>query len=672
MRLLIFLFGVFLPFAAASAQVAAPLPSERDRRDAFDNDALYIDIGQTLIWPIESIQSNSAFSTVPRFLYVAEGTRWRDVDVTLRFRPDTEAYLGIWLNGERLRQGVYNQDIELSFPLENLSPGFHRIDFQIGYEPQPLSADDGGYAFDYCSAVLRVPVVITDISVQSRVEVLAEPPIAYVPDVLYNRFWPRRAPMRGAIQVDPPAPESLSAAARLSSVMQATAGLDWHEPGVVTDGPYDFFVSIERDRTLDAPARIAVDLVTSSGARPLSNLDDAFRSSSGVVRLVDNELLTSLNSGDALSSVPRLAPRLTLRYRTEDGLRQAIHALLNTPYRQQIVPAVVDISGAVEPPQWGEISEFTSLAELGIQDFRITGTSELGLFLDFPMVWEPTGQLTGGLVVRAEAGLLTGTKASIWIDNALAGSGNLSNLVAGDIQRLIPFQSDVVPRSDNITLSIDTDILASDGCDPNAGGAFWIDAKASRVTLPHRLKQGIVGIVPALVANPIVSMDLVPGATAALMAVAQVVGELTGNRPVPFLVEPGSLNNPPPLTITASPPAYRATISDFGTQIFPGFLGQGVVMTQNQNGYSLIGSSSEALALFAQYFDAALPEIQDGAETVVVSEEGEVRDLAFAEVVLEQPVFDTGDPLPWLLVSAAVFLILLAAIWFWLRSRRSD
>ncbi|MCZ4148770.1 hypothetical protein BZG21_30485, partial [Escherichia coli] len=96
-------------------------------------------------------------------------------------------------------------------------------------------------------------------------------------------------------------------------------------------------------------------------------------------------------------------------------LTAAINGLINPTYVQQLDTGSAIFPTTISAPAWAQFKKIDTLADLGIQDFRLNH-AEKNLFLDFPAVWQPTDILQGQIALRIQSGLLQGSNITAWID----------------------------------------------------------------------------------------------------------------------------------------------------------------------------------------------------------------------------------------------------------------
>lgn len=629
-------------------------------------------------WDLGSIQvDGSTPEPSARFIYVPEGMRFSE----LRLRAEVAAddgvnQLVIRLDGRVVHSLRPQRHAELDLRLPDLGPGFHRIDFTG--KPSARTADN--QADLECPVVTTFPFALNDLVLHYQQERTRAPRIAELPDGLYNASHPDGG--YGTVIVAPHSAAAFTAAARVAGWLNTTGNIRWQAGTAPRAG--GFILHIRHDETLEAPARITLRAAEADTSEAQQMLSDTF-----FLRL--SERLASLHGDRAagrddqtlpdIATHPAASPYalLELRYRSEEALEHAVHALLNRDYRRQLATASADISDAVDEPAWATLRPLRTLSDFGVDDIRMRGLSERTLTLQYPLHWIPVGIPEGRIRLRAQAGLPRGTRVNFWLDDALAGSEPLAFLGSADIQRTVPVTGARVPEGNWLSLRVDASLDTPRVCDLGAEGDLWIDSKASTLSFNYREKTGVLGVLPRMVSHPRIAIDT-PGdrSLAALLALMRTQAATVGNRSVPYDVQIGRADSE---TQDAGPLALRIAIDadeidtradTFAGRVAPGYLREAVWLHSRDDGtLDVIARTGEAFAGFARHWPNAAHRIPDGARDVVFS----TVDGSFVVLHAQPRVTETGRQLTedqlraGIIAAAVIFAIFVILLLLYLRRR---
>ncbi|MFI7854937.1 hypothetical protein ACFMJT_22935, partial [Acinetobacter baumannii] len=166
-------------------------------------------------------------------------------------------------------------------------------------------------------------------------------------------------------------------------------------------------------------------------------------------------------------------PTLSITYHTPQELTAAINGLINPTYVQQLDTGSAIFPTTISAPAWAQFKKIDTLADLGIQDFRLNH-AEKNLFLDFPAVWQPTDILQGQIALRIQSGLLQGSNITAWIDGGLAGSMKTADLASDPVNRQFNIFAKEISNTTNFSLKLENSVIANSQCLPNAHGSLWV------------------------------------------------------------------------------------------------------------------------------------------------------------------------------------------------------
>ena len=432
------------------------------------------------LWPFGSLGLEGYNGISDQFVYVPAGQTYRRVVFEARVRPVEPTELTVQLDARTVFAKEMDRAEVVRVPLGDLESGVHRLTLLATV--RSLVWAPRGEQRDACFAATPTALVVDNAHLAYDGVWTRAPWISELPDALYNRDLPGAAPLVGDVLLAPVTDASAQAALRLTSLFTAVRPIDWQVDGARSRVSADFAVAIRQDAALTDPAVIQV------------------------------------------------APgRLEIAYRDATALAGAVNALLDAPLRRQLRVASAAVGGAA-PPVWGATVSPRTLSDLGISDRLLSGVDSVDLALVFPSYWAPTGVVHGTLVFRSVQGLQN--RGVVWalLDGALAGSVSL----AGQTARNIRMQVDGgrLPQSPSVDLHLQTSLPMAADC--RARGVAWLDAHASVVDLPHRIKTRGGGLIPALAEHPTLTVQPSAEALEAALAIARTVYAATGGKPVPF------------------------------------------------------------------------------------------------------------------------------------------
>jgi hypothetical protein len=588
-------------------------------------------------WPLSSIVYNSLYNMQNRqFVYVPTGERFTQVKLQGHITAGgSDNVLSVYLDGHLQSVLRPSDGTNFMIALPDLSPGFHRVEL-VGH-PTVLTSNNPKNID--CPPVYSLPLGISDLALQYTPLRVAEPQIAYLPDGLYNRSYPARRPLLGAMDLQPATPSAFGAALRLASWLKARRTIRW-EGGLHAHA--NFQIVLVHQGTLGPLARITVQ-------EPASIIGDV--------------------------TTQQSIPTLIIAYRNDDGLQAAVMALLNANYRHELLDSRADISSAVVPPVWGTLITPSTLSQLGLSNITLRGSEQQSILLSYPPYWQPIGAPTGHLILRTQAGLADGSHLNVWLGDALAGSDTLAFVGSGSIQRSLPVNGASIPRYTDIGLDLHSDLLANRVCDVPVPGVLWISASDSEIVIPHRYKTGIMAVLPQLVANPsIVTTNSNASLTAALN-IAEAEQMVTGGKPLPYVVSfTKPVGVPPALSLLVSQKAFSRITAAYSPKLNQAFLTQSVLLHINKSDMvQVIAPNENTLAGISAVWSKGLTQIPDGTLDAALNiESGTVQVLARSPttVLSTQGTLSNHQYKVIGLVVFGIFLLFVAGLLLWLRRWR--
>jgi|GEM_PF-2484569 len=571
------------------------------------------------IWPFGYLALGGYNGASDQFVYVPAGQTYRRAVFEARVQPAEPTELTVQLDARTVFTKEMNRAEVVSVPLGDLGPGVHRLTLlavarSLVWGPQ-------GERRDPCFAATPAALTFAGARLAYDGVWTRGPWISELPDALYNRALPGTAPLVGDVLLTPVSDASAQAALRLTFLFTAARPVDWQVDGARSRLPADFQIVIRQEAALTDPAVIQV------------------------------------------------APgRLAITYRDAAALAGAVNALLNMPLRRQLRVASAAVSGAAAPA-WGAIVTPRTLSDLGIADRGLSGADSVDLALMFPSYWAPTGVVHGNLVFRSVQGLQN--RGMVWasIDGALAGSVSLAGPPARDIRMQV--DGDRLPQSPSVDLHLQTSLPMAADC--RTRGVAWLDAHASTVDLPHRIKAGGGGLIPALAGHPTLTVQPSPEALEAALAIAQTVHAATGGKPVPFEARLGAAPTRGDAVFVGVDPAdVGARIRAWRGSVYPDLFVHGTWLHAAKSGDLVLGTDPVALVWFSRHWRARAADVADGAEDVVISADGYVQNLSAQGVVSVAAGTRLRPYLRWVPEAAGAMALLLGvawAGWVWRRGR---
>lgn len=602
------------------------------------------------LWKLDPISTSGLGGQVDRVVYVPKGTKWVGASLHFAVNPAADSFLGVWVDGNRIMRRQFNQSGEADVDIGNLSSGFHNIKFTIDQQKilvGNVSSSDSQLA-NRCVNETSATFILKDLQLR-YFQAADAPTLSDLPDPLFNPQMPGKHPWRAEVIADPTDALSLSVAARLASDWHATAGIRWIESKVIGKTSPDFVVELVHDPNLDVPARlqlIAAHMAPATGPG------------------------TGAQSGAKQALVP-VPARLRIVFRDQAGAYSAANALLNKAYLSQINTSSTDLQHAVAAPTWGTEKPYKTLSDFGVADFSLGAQHDINLFLRVPSEWHATAPTRGTLDYRVQKGLLKGSALRLWVSKQLAGSSKLdSTRTNRSSNGYLAFHTQA-PFSNQrlLPMYLNARMLVTDQCLPGYNGELWVDAKHSRIDIPHRYKTGVGDLQAALIARPDIEIDGQPGSFTAALALASSMQELVGNHPLAFRIHMANHEDAnAPVKISVNAAAYRKQASAHADRLGPSLLHSGVFLQQAHNTYQVLGSSTASLLDFADHWSTSRYKIKDNSDKVFMDASGDVNAPERSQVASKLAV-TSGNHYKWL-IYLGIFVLLLIMVTAWWLSRR--
>lgn len=432
-------------------------------------------------WELDDISTSTKYTVEPHFFYIGKGAQWQNIQFSSDYSTESDTTLLVKYDDKLIYNTTLSGDGQVKFDIPASQSGFHRLDFIIQQYAKPTTLNQTKETFctediDHLTYLSNSQLDFTPIRNEYRLKDL--------PDALYNPQARRPTPFVGILKYNRKEIIEASMLARLASSWTSITPVEWVDSGQTNLNPETNFI---------------IEVIRS--AAPLK--------------------------GGALVQIAKPVegvPTLSITYHTQQDLTSAVNGLINSSYVQQLSTGNAVFPNTISNPTWAQFKKIDTLADLGIQDFRLNH-AEKNLFLDFPAVWQPTDILQGQIALRIQSGLLQGSNITAWIDGGLAGSMKTADLASDPVNRQFNIFAKAISNTTNFSLKLENSVIANSQCLPNAHGSLWIDTAKSTVKLPHKLKNGVAAISMTLATTPTIAVDGQSGA----LNIAIVLGQTAKN-----------------------------------------------------------------------------------------------------------------------------------------------
>jgi len=579
-------------------------------------------------WHLTNMSIGDTLGSETRYFYVRKGENWQTAQFHADYDSANGATLAVQLDGKPAYNQILKREGSVDFTLKNLKSGFHRLDFYIQQQTLNMNPDRH---LDRCAEELNGVTMLNAAVIQYQAHRPDGYQIRNLPDALFNPQLPDDSAYLGQLIFDHASDAQATAVAKLTSTWSANTGLHWADGPVEGDRRADFSIEVRHDATLGQRANIS-----------LADAKDPAAKSSH--------------------------PNLLIEYGDESALQNAINALINPDYLAQIHSDTLSVTSPVRTPAWGQPVDIKTLADLGVNDFRLDNASR-SVPLNFPGAWQPTGPLQGNIALRAQNGLMQGSQLSIWLNDTLAGSVRLDQLTEDPNEHNINYLSAIIRSTTYYDMRFESTLISNGDCLPRAKGTLWVDTHHSGVNLPHRLKIGVAALSPALIPHPTIATDRNPGSLGMAITLLQLTSKmLLGGQPLPALIQS---QGQPTAYIQINAAAYNKIVQAHADKIYDQYANGGTIIVAGKDHFDVVTQNNDGATNFMYRWPHVQSQIPDGALAVLISQDGEV-------VVLDQYI-STAPAVPKVHESSALILIipvtlgmLALALWWYMRTRRND
>ncbi|MDP1539385.1 MAG: cellulose biosynthesis cyclic di-GMP-binding regulatory protein BcsB [Moraxellaceae bacterium] len=577
------------------------------------------------VWRTAPAQFNNKEAIETRFIYVGKGETWVSPTFKAKVNVSYPTALSVRLNGRPVHSTMLTANRDLEFKLDQLKTGFNRLDFFV--RQTPIMAEEN----EHECRVGTFGVFNIGQGEISYSRKLSELMLSNLPDTLFNPHVLDRRPYVGRARVNTKNAAELTALSRLTSAWASTSGVRWIESSLPESHRSDFTVEFKRDAQYKNEAHISIYFAEK---RPQDHSH----------------------------------PILRINYGNEQALLSAINGLTNKNYLSQLRGNGIRVSDSINEPVWGKPKQFNTLAHLGIDSFRLD-SGVRAFVLNFPGVWQPTGPLQGSVAFKSQSNLIQGSSATVWINDALSGGASLHNLTEKDNERLVPFLSKAPLDNNSFELRIESNLLVSNFCSAPKG-TMWVDTERSEISLPYRLKRGVATINTTLLSHPTISVDGNEGALGIATTLIQEASRMLLNGDP--LKSDIVINKRAKVQVTVDSDLFDQKVSEYPESIYPVYANGGVFITALEDGFEVLAQGTFSAENFIYYWPRVQSKIPDGASEVLVTQDGEVKQLK--TITLHQGITPTVREsniyLYVLFISALMIAALLGWLW-WSRRAKS-
>lgn len=437
---------------------------------------LTLSVSCAAAWGLDDFTLSRSNLVHDRFIYVPSGKKFNDVILMGEsYLPVGSSSLQVYHNGRYLDTLIVDQRQRFSVEIGSLDDGFH----QISFTGRPAAIIHDIQQRNQCPMVDWIPFTARNMDVSYSIERVRDPQLSDIPDALFNPGKPGR--ILGHIYLNKVDSSSLEATARLTNYLSGYGDIIWvedddQEAQVTSESVIDkeaqvFYINLINDENLSAPAFIEISE-------------------------------THFPGGDA-----RTNGQLNIHYQDQEGLRNAIYLLIGEQ-RETSEVSSLQVNSRISAPVWGQLKEFKTLDDFGIQSIHLRGRNVREFFIQLPPHWMPTDVVSGALKVQARYGAQDAGGFDVWRDQRLLATVSTDKLAGDGGLTEIEFMDSYLLRQSNLGMRIESWLAPDSVCELDNDSLLWIDSESSSFTVPHRFKSGLAGYIPRFVSNPILSTNV--------------------------------------------------------------------------------------------------------------------------------------------------------------------
>ena len=577
-------------------------------------------------WTFNNINTSNKYTIEPHFFYVGKGSEWQNIRFTSEYSTEHFTALLVKYDDKLIYNTTLNGSGELDFNIPASQSGFHRLDFIIQqYSPPTSPAAD---RTTFCSEDVDQVTYIS----HSKIDYLRHRPVYKLkdlPDALFNPQIVRPTPFIGVIKFNQTNMNEASMLGRLISAWNSATPIQWYQQNAPADQAANFFIEISKSATA-----------------------------------LPNGTLVQISAQNEI-------PTLRIQYDQPEKLISAINGLLNTDYLQQLDTSATFLPHKLAAPTWAQLKEIKTLADLGINDFRLN-QAEKNLFLAFPAVWQPTDILQGQIALRVQSGLLEGSNITTWIDSGLAGSLKTANLDSDPVNRQFNYFAKTISNSTTFDMKLENSVIVNAQCLPNAKGSIWIDTKKSTVKLPHKLKNGVAALSMNFATHPTIAIDNNSGSLEMAIAISQTAKRmLMTNSPIPLELVKVDTAKPEVLNIQVNPNIYRQQVLMHPDILYAPATARGFLVSFHDQRFDIVTDSVEGAQNFTKLWGKIQTSIPNNASKILIAENGQIFTLQKIIVGNQKAPLVQQSSFFILIMTISAIMILAILLWYW-RKRLND
>lgn len=602
--------------------------------------SFFVLVAEAWQWKLRDMDFKYTDSIHERFIYVPDGEYfYQNFLVGDIYGSDYHSYAEIYLDDKLIKVFSLRNKKHFKVRLPSMKSGFHKITI-LGL-PDTLVLSIKDLQENWCPKMRELPYGLENVFLDFQSKIVSPPKMNRYQEVFFNPAFPSKKPLLASLVFDKETP------AVLSAVMRMIGGIKTPMRGI-------HYIMGESNTT-------DFSLVFKKLTK-----EDEHKASIRIERHKKVFLKKEFSENEKDSIVEQPA-RLTFYYRDEGMLLESINALLNTKYLKPLNGNSIDINTSVEEPEWGILKNYKTLQELGVRDTKLTGNGKTYVLLNYPVYWQPTDRLYGSILIRSQVALPQNTHINIWLNNVLSGSESVAYFKSNNIQHVFQVDGLYIPKKNIVKLEFDTVLNTRKICEDPIPGTMWVSADKSWIEMPHRQKTGIMGLLPALVAKPTLSLS--PVTTGTLCALATFIQEeqtVTFNKPLAYNV---TQSKDATLEVLINKNALEKFFNQNRKLLNSILVSRSVWLhTKGDGKLKVIAANESSLENLDRVWKKVMNEIVDGSLDVVIDTQSEALVITKIQRDLKEPenIKISNSEYKYSLIIVGVLFILLVV---WLLSK---
>lgn len=540
---------------------------------------------QAAEWKFTDTQSQNRNSHISKFFYVGQGEVWNNVRYTANYNASQNVAIIVKYDEKPIFRTTVSGLGEFSFSIPNSSSGFHRLDFIID---QPTPSTD-----NLCSEP-TLQITSLEQAQLSYTPTRNTLRLSDLPDALYNSKKTSETPLQGFFEFNESNIHEQNMMARLVVGWDKSRPIHWLSPRQLQTTAADYKIQFQK----------------------VDNLNVA------KLELTKNDELTTL----------------LIQYTKPAQLESAVNTLLQAKFRQQLTNNTAEISSVVAAPLWATARTFSTLADHGIQDFRVD-QNKYSFNLNYPAVWKPIDSLSGQISLRSQGDLLEGSAMTAWINGNLAGSMRLAGLDSETLNRQFDILGAKIEGNSNFNLSLENAVITNSQCLPNVNGAVWVNTEKSTLNLPYELKHGVISLSSSLAGQPTIAINDHPNTTHMAATAMQTAKQmLLTNEPVELKLVKFTPTQPEKINIRIDDKMYQQLVQHHTDLLYAPTAGGGFFVILQDESIHIVAADEVGSETFNQFWPNIQNQIQNNVSRLFVSSEGQVYILEEIALIEDQKI----------------------------------